>query len=225
MKPGILQEKTASTRNDLLLAAFIFIIFLALLYMPGSSKADFTVTDIYLPAPPSIVYPQETDEIFSELSVIKHNELNNMRGGLNIGGTQINIAALLSTLIDGQVVLETQLNVSDTGNISNITTATELPGATVISNNDSNFSLQDITAKGISLDGLQGGEGIVLNDNQGYTAVINNIQKNRFLSAVINRASNRNIQHRVEIDVSLKNFRQLQITSNISNLASRLSRQ
>lgn len=223
MKMHFLKLNVIATDKGSFLSVLIIVFFAVFLTMPRSSKADFTSTDRLSPAPNKENFV-DSSKVFAELTVINIDELSNMRGGFNIGGTDINIAAFIRTLIDGRVALESQLTVAGTGIVTSSTTATGLPGTSVISRNDSGSSLQNVTAKGSKLDVFQGGEGIVINDNRGLTSVINNVQKNRFLSTIINRASGRKIQHKVEIDVTIKNLRQLQITSRLARLTNRLSR-
>ena len=164
----------------------------------------------------------DSDDIFSEMSVINNNELGGMRGGFRIGGLNVNIGVMVRTYIDGRLALQSQLTLENNGSFENLITtspqSSRISGATVISNNGNGPTLQEVTSTGVNLEGLEGSEGIVINNSNGFTAVLQQIGKDRFLSTIINQSSGRKIQHEVNIDVTLGNFKQIQRASNSSRL-------
>lgn len=183
-----------------------------LLSTPLTIKADFTSAHRF-----SSNHIKErvvqSDDVFSEIAVISDNELGGIRGGFRVGGLDINIGAIVRTFIDGRLALQSQLTVANNGSFKNTITSPAslgIPGAIVISKNGAGPSLQAVTPKGVNLNGLEGSEGIVINDSRGFTAVLQNISKDRILNTIVNQSSGRKIQHKVDVDVTIKNFSQLQ---------------
>jgi hypothetical protein len=177
---------------------------------PLTIKADFTSAHRFSSnsIKESVVH---SDDVFSEITVISNNELGGIRGGFRVGGLDINIGAIVRTFIDGRLALQSQLTVANNGSFKNTITSpasSGIPGATVISKNGP--SLQAVTPKGVNLEGLEGSEGIVINDGRGFTAVLQNVGRSRILNTIVNQSSGRKIQHKVDVDVTIKNFSQLQ---------------
>lgn len=156
----------------------------------------------------------DSDAVFAGLTVIKENVLGTMRGGFRVGGLDIGIGANVRTLFDGQVALESLITLTESGLVSrpvgaNGETATR-PGLTIIGSGGSQSRLRDSAPASVRLPGLNGSQGAVLNDNRGFTASLHQITRDRILSTVINQASGRRIRHEINVDVTIRNFRQFQ---------------
>jgi hypothetical protein len=206
-----LKQANSANENHFLLVVMAVAVVL-LFSTPFSIKADFTYAH-RLSSNGIKEGVVRSDDVFSEIPVISNNELGGMRGGFSVGGLDINIGAIVRTFIDGRLALQSQLTVANNGSIKNsITspTSTGIPGAIVISKTGSGSSLQAVTPKGVNLHGLEGSEGIVINDNRGFTAVLQNIGKDRILSTIVNQSSGRKIQHKVDIAITINNSQQLQ---------------
>lgn len=220
--------KTPATKNKMdrpVSIALIVITLAVLVSTPMPINADFNSVDITSPNP---VIKDVTDSngIFSKITVISNNDLGGMRAGFRIGGLDINIGAIVRTFIDGRLALQSQLTVANDGSFKNSITAPSssgIPGATVISGGDNGPTLQEVTPNGVVLDGLVGSEGIVVNDRRGFTAALQSIRKDRFLTTIVNRASGRRIQHEVDVDVTIRNFTELQRNARSARLTQRFT--
>ena len=202
--------------------AVIVVMLAILLSTQQPVKADFTSTKRFLPSPvkEGIIV---SDNVFAGITVFSNHELGDMRGGFRIGGLDINIGAIVKTFIDGHLALESQLTLAGNGISTNTITSNGIPGSTIISSDGSGPTLQDVTPAGVNLDGLEGSQGIVVNDARGFTAALQIIQNDRVLSTVFNRASGRRIRHDVHVDITIRNFQQLQRTARNGRLIQRIS--
>lgn len=62
----------------------------------------------------------------------------------------------------------------------------------------------------IDLGALAQANGTVVNDSKGFTAVLHDITQERFVSAIVNTALGRQIDHKVNLNVTIHNFKQFQ---------------
>lgn len=192
--------------------ALTVIMLAMLLSTPLPIKADINFAERFSPNPVK-KGSVDSNNMFTEIPVISNIELGSMRGGFRIGDLDINIGAIVQTFIDGRLALHSQLSVTDNGSFENTITSpasSEIPGATVISTGGNGLTLQEVTPNGVVVDGLEGSEGIIVNDSRGFTAALQSIRKDRFLTTIVNRASGRRIRHEVDVDVTIRNFSQLQ---------------
>lgn len=157
---------------------------------------------------------RDSNDVFADLPVITDGELGAMRGGFRIAGLDISIGANMRTLVDGQVALESLITLSGTGpavhSVTSRTAASGRPGLTVIAGNGSGPTLLDVTPATARLPGLEGSQGVVLNDARGFTAALQLIRNDQIVSILLNQATGRTIRHEVSVDVTVRNFRQFQ---------------
>jgi hypothetical protein len=62
----------------------------------------------------------------------------------------------------------------------------------------------------VDLGVLAQANGVVVNDSKGFTAVLHDITQERFVSAIVNTALGRQIDHEVNLNVTIHNFKQFQ---------------
>lgn len=220
--------KTHITKGQQNRPAFSLALVIGLLalmvFIPSPAKADLNLVNRFTIT--QDINSVDADRVFSDIPVISSNELGDMRGGFRVGGLDINIGAIVRTFIDGRLALHSQLTVADDGNIQNSVVSpvsSEITGATIISNDSNGSTLQEATPAGVNLEGMEGSEGVIVNDNRGFTAALQNIRKDRFLTTIVNRASGRSIRHKVNVDVTIKNFTQLQRHARSARLAQRIT--
>lgn len=156
---------------------------------------------------------------FSRVEVIGANELGKMRGGLRVGGFDIDVGAVVRTIIDGNLALESHISLhnanqiaasirADPGSVANAPPRSEpvsagevtTPANTAVGNGAAPASIQAPNVV----------SSVVINDAKGLTQVIHDVTRNRIVTAIVNEANLRDIRHRIDIDVTVSNFRAFQ---------------
>lgn len=147
-----------------------------------------------------------TRDDFHRGVIIADDELDQMRAGFNIGGLDVDFGARLQTLIDNSIELVSVVNFTRAG--ANVVSQTfrNPAGAANRVGPGTGLSVTDMTPGGVDLTGLANFSGITLNDPKGFTAALHNITRNAIVSGVVNNASGRDIQQRIDIDVHLNNI-------------------
>lgn len=67
-----------------------------------------------------------------------------------------------------------------------------------------------LTPHTVDLGALAQANGAIVNDSKGFTAVLHDINRDRFVSAIVNTALGRHIDHEVNLNVTIHNFKQFQ---------------
>lgn len=165
-------------------------------------------------------------DVFMELPLIGASELAAMRGGINLAGLDMDFGAEVRTLIDGTLALESVVSLTESGLVSRrvVSAGADIPGSIQISGDGSSPSIESVSPTNVHLPGLSKAGGVAVNDNRGFTAVLNQIDGNQFLSVIVNQANGRSISHRVRIDVTIRNFKQFQQTARSALLNARILR-
>lgn len=152
-----------------------------------------------------------------QASVIPDDELSELRGGyLVAGGVIFHFGAVVRTYVDGQLALESRLTWTETGPVAGQTLG-NLPGAV-----DLGGALDEALAAGLDISALQGGQGILLSDANGATALVQNIQGG-VQNLIINNADGRDLRQEVEINLTLPNLETLQRGYAVDRLGSAIS--
>lgn len=149
--------------------------------------------------------PQE--ELFSEA------ELDQMRGGMNIGGLDVSISADLFTRIDGVTVLQSALRLSNTGLVLDNASLARLagtgtPGVTAVSGGSANALAA--LPPGVQINGLTNAAGVIVNDKKGTTAALASIGNGQLSNIVINQADNRTVNQQLNVQLTVGNFQRFQ---------------
>jgi hypothetical protein len=182
---------------------------------------------------------------FRNLAVVDERELAAARGGLELGGLSLEFGADVRTYVDGSLALQTLVNMVDdrlvSHTISHIApetavtnTATDTGAsanaATTASTEANNTGAASApTAPGkvaatVNLAGLPNGSRVVLSNSSGITAVVHQVTRERILSALVNTANNRVLQQKLNVNVTIHNFRQYQQAVRDALLNSQLGR-
>jgi hypothetical protein len=138
-----------------------------------------------------------------DVEVIALDEMDDLRGGFEIPGTsiQLNLGALVTTVMNGAPVLTTNITWTDTGAIVDQTMA------------DVGQSIAELTPEErveIGLDGLEGGEGLVISDAAGITALVHNLTEGSLQNIIINSATGRDISQTIDVTLELPGFERIQ---------------
>lgn len=137
------------------------------------------------------------DEWSSDVQIIADTEMEELRGGFEINGIEIGFGALVTSYVNGQPVLTTQLTWTDAGAIVNDTVS------------GLGQRLNDMPANAraaLGLDGLEDAEGVVIEDSAGVTALVHNIADGALQSIIINNASDRTLSQDIDVTLTLPGF-------------------
>lgn len=147
---------------------------------------------------------------FETLPVIDDNALSQMRGGLRIGGLDLQIGARMRTFIDGSLVLQSRLNLTESGLVP--ITPADIPASQAITPENVAWTRQDAIPDGITLPDLPDARSVIVNDNKGLTVALQQASKDRILSVLVNTSNGRQIRHQLDLDITVANFREYQQT-------------
>ncbi len=177
--------------------------------------------------PPAASHIDSSDS-FGGLAVTGESELGNIRGGFSLAGLKMDFGANVRTFIDGVLSLETVVTMTGAGITSQQVTppggsVPNVPGLTLVFGDGSGSAIGDFIPPNVDLSGLVRGSGVVLNDSKGFTAVLHQINKDHILGMLVNAATGRTIRHKLDINVTVSNFRQFQQTVGDAKLATRLA--
>jgi hypothetical protein len=130
---------------------------------------------------------------------VADSELDGMRGGYIVaGGIQLNFGALLSTTVNGQLALQTQVTYTPTG-----PQVTQTVGANAVQGTSTNGTINGLNQSGIPP------QDIALM-NKGATALIQRVTNGSVQNIVINTANNQHIQQSTQLQLQIPALAQLQ---------------
>ncbi len=146
--------------------------------------------------------PAYADEFWGDdIEVMAEAEMQHLRGGINVGGVNINFGAIITTAVNGAPVLTTQLTWTDAGAIVSQTMAGV--GQTI-----ADLTPDERTALGI--DGLDGAGGIVIEDERGVTALVHNVTNGALQNIIVNTATGRDVTQDIDVTLTLPGFEFIQ---------------
>jgi hypothetical protein len=137
------------------------------------------------------------------LEPMSDSDLDTVRGGfLTADGFTFSFGAVVSTYVNGNLALQTTLNLTSAGPAVT-QTAGAIAGA---------LPLSDAAAAGINLGSISG-QGVLAPGNGGYTAIIQNLTQNQILSLIVNSASNQTILQNTAITLTIPNLAALKASA------------
>jgi hypothetical protein len=148
---------------------------------------------------PSASFAMGGQDAFAGLQTVDDRKLSHMRGGFSVAGINVAFGAVVTTMINGVAVLQTQFVATNAGLIANqsgpvTTTSTPLaglPGTKVtVAQGPSGPNTQVVTVAAPT----------------GTTAAIATIGSQKIVNAIVSNASNQNISQQIELNVQLSNF-------------------
>lgn len=162
----------------------------------------------------------ETDGLFAGLAVVGDTELAALRGGFSLRGMEFEFGVNARTYVDGQLALESVFTL--TGESEPAIQSLPLSGTpvgTLIMNNGTG----DTLSGNMDLSTLAGANGLVISDSKGATGILHQVNRDRVLSVLVNRADGRVIQQEFDINVTVGGFKQFQQAVGSALLNSRIA--
>lgn len=152
-----------------------------------------------------------------ERQALSANELADLRGGFFMAdGVVFDFGATVRTYVDGRLALESRLTWTESGAVTNqsggLTGAVDLAGA-----------LDAAMAQGLNLEGLRNGQGLLLNDANGATALVHNLNGGSIQNLIVNNADGRELRQEVEITLTLPNLETMQRDYSFDRLGGQIS--
>jgi hypothetical protein len=135
------------------------------------------------------------------IEVMADEEMGDLRGGFEVGGVSFDFGAIITSTMDGVPVLTTQLTWTDAGAIVDQTMSN-------IGQNIDDMSPEAREALG--LDGLDGGGGVVIQDEQGVTAFVHNVTESSLQNIIVNSATGHDLGQDIDVTLTLPGFEAIQ---------------
>lgn len=152
----------------------------------------------------SILPARASDESgWGDIETLADEEMDNLRGGFEIpgAGISLNLGAVVTTMMNGQPVLTTNITWTDGGAVVEQAIA------------DVGQSLAELTPEQrseLGLDGLTNGDGLVISDEAGVTALVHNVTEGALQNIIVNSATGRDISQNVDVTLTLPGFEAIQ---------------
>jgi len=131
------------------------------------------------------------------IEVMAEDELEAHRGGFEIAGLDINFGAVVTTFSNGVPVLTTTLTWTDAGAIID---------QTVGNIGQSIDELTDDQLTALGLEDLDGLGGVVIEDEDGVTALVHNITEGALQNIIINSATGRDLRQEIDVTLEIPGF-------------------
>lgn len=167
------------------------------------------------------VADKRADDQFSSLEVIGLEELGGMRGGLRVGGLNIDVGAVVRTIVDGKLALESHISFATANEIAaaiGVTGGTAGNAATPISD------YVTIQSSNGAENPISNPASVVINDSKGFTQVMHDVTQDRVVSAIVNQADGRAIRQEIDVNITVSNFRELQRATAMQSASQALAR-
>lgn len=137
----------------------------------------------------------------ADIAVMDDAEMGDLRGGFNINGIEIQFGVLITTILNGDIVLQTHFTIDDTGALIQQMSA------------DLGVDFAELTDEQraqFGVAGLDGANGIVLEGESGVTALIHNVSDRALQNIVVNTASDMDITQEFSVTLTLPGFEAVQ---------------
>ncbi len=178
---------------------------------------------------PSQSYASVADNPFAGLSAVSDHQLAHSRGGFMVAGVNVNFGAVVKTVVNGSVVLETQLTATNGGVVAvqsgpAMTSSTPIPGSPQL-------NVQVLGAAKAGAGTLVPGQnaanvltaGVIITGPGGTSEAVSSFEPSSIVNAVTSNASNQAITQQVEINVTLSDFSALQSQIQFSQLGTNIT--
>ncbi|MEQ1808375.1 MAG: hypothetical protein ABL889_00515 [Terricaulis sp.] len=150
------------------------------------------------------------DSWASDIEVMSAEDLDAHRGGFAIGNLNINFGATVTTLVNGAPALVTTLTWTETGSVIQQTVGD-------IGQNIADMSVAQREALGLG--GLENAGGLVIDDEDGVTALVHNVTGGALQNIIINNAMGRDISQEIDVQLELPGFEGLQAMFEVQRFA------
>lgn len=149
-------------------------------------------------------------EPFHAISTASLEHLAALRGGLRVGGLDMDFAANVRTLVNGTLVLESITSLTPGGALA---TQSSMPTVGLDPQTLSFVSGQGGAPPGAlpaTLSGLAGHTGVVVEDPTGLTTALHSVTREQILGVVLTTASDQQIRQEINVEVTVSNFGRFQ---------------
>ncbi len=169
-------------------------------------------------------------DIFRGLAVIERAELANMRGRfISATGLVMDFGANIRTFVDGALLQETAVTLTDSGFVSQPIPSQEglrgtLERGTLVTGDGNGLSIRQVTPLGVDLSALTGTSGIVLKDCNGFTAALHKVSADQILNIIVQTGIERVVEQKLEVNIGIKNFSRFQQNLRSAIMSNRLAR-
>jgi hypothetical protein len=144
------------------------------------------------------------------------DELADARGGFIVAnGVTLGFGATVRTFVDGQLALESRLTWTETGAVTEHSGGLE--GAADLAS-----AIDAALAQGLDLEGLQNGQGLLLSDASGATALVHNLRNGSIQNLIVNNASGRDLRQEIEITLTLPDLASMQRQYSFDRIGSQI---
>lgn len=149
------------------------------------------------------------------VEVMADEEMQGLRGGIAIApGIDVNFAAVITTSVNGVPALTTQLTWTDVG---------AFVEQTVGSVGQQIDQLTPEQQHALGVDGLANGNGVVIADANGVTALVHNVTEGALQNIIINNATGRDLSQSVDVTLTLPGFETMQNSLIVEHLGFRIT--
>lgn len=155
-----------------------------------------------------------TEDAFDGIEVIDDAEMDDLRGGFNVGGIEIGFGAIVTSTLNGVPVMTTQLNVTDTGTVVQQTMNN-------VGQNLASLTPEQLAALGLSA--FAGLNGIVVNSESGITAFVHNVTNGSLQNILVNTATGQDIEQNIDVTLTLPGFEYIQQQLALEHFGMRIS--
>ncbi|HYD87543.1 MAG TPA: hypothetical protein VEA80_08725 [Vitreimonas sp.] len=148
------------------------------------------------------------------VEVMAEEEMAAERGGISIGGVDINFGAVVTTLVNGVPALTTTLTWTDAGTFIEETVG------------DIGESINDMTPEeldALGLGELENAGGVVIEDENGVTALVHNVTEGALQNIIINSATGRDLAQEIDVTLELPGFELMQDQLIVEHFGFRIS--
>jgi hypothetical protein len=154
------------------------------------------------------------DDPWAGLELIEDSEMADLRGGIRLpNGLDLGLGAIVTTYSNGAPVLQTQLTWTDSGAMVDQTIA-------AIGQNISDMTTEQREALG--LEGITGG--LVIEDADGVTALVQNVTNGALQNIIINNANGRDLRQDIAVTLTLPNFEAMQDVFSLQQIGLHIDR-
>lgn len=144
-------------------------------------------------------------------------ELDDHRGGfVTAGGITLGFGAVVRTYVDGRLALESRLTWTERGAVTERRLG-DHPGVV-----DLQSALDTALAQGLDLRGVADGQGVLLSDADGATALIQSLNGG-VRNLIVNNADGRDLRQEVELTLTLPDLTVMQRDFSVERLGSQLN--
>lgn len=129
-------------------------------------------------------------------------ELRALRGGVIVNGVHLDFGAVIQLRLSGELAAQTTLTMNDDGSLSR---STEIFNSSVTEFMDPS----QLAGTNIQLTGPNGSVGFIVQDSNGVSIALNNVNAGHLFGLLANGALHRDITHSIDATLTIHNFSQI----------------